>query len=181
MHNVDLKDIDISYILSQILLKKIFSKKIKFITKNIITLITFSMLLSAVLAIFSINYLYLYDDNILLQYKYSKVILLLIMVSSIFTIYNAIKLYNKNIYITKSYINNITFSLTKQQCIELDHLSCNISNKTGPAFETIKNQYYIKDKQLIFTFLLYLLKKYTLNKKSISRTRIILHYTTNNK
>ena len=119
MHNVDLKDIDISYILSQILLKKIFSKKIKFITKNIITLITFSMLLSAVLAIFSIIYLHLYDNNILTQYRYSKVMFWLIIVSSIFTIYNAIKLYNKNIYITKSYINDITFSLTKQQCIEL--------------------------------------------------------------
>ena len=181
MHNVDLKDIGISYILSQILLKKIFSKKIKFITKNIITLITFSMLLSAILAIFSIIYLHLYDNNILTQYRYSKVMFWLIIVSSIFTIYNAIKLYNKNIYITKSYINNITFRLTKQQCIELDHLSCNISNKTGPAFETIKNQYYIKDKQLIFTFLLYLLKKYMFNKKFISRTKITLHYTTKNK
>ena len=181
MHNVNLKDIDINYILSQIMLKQLFSKKIKFITKKIITLIAFSMLLSAILAIVSINYLYLYDDNILFQYRYSKVILLLIMVSSIFTIYNAIKLYNKNSYITKSYINNITFSLTRQQRIELDHLSCNISNKTGPAFETIKNQYYIKDKQIIFTFLLYLLKKYMFNKKFISRTKIILHYTTKNK
>ena len=181
MYNVDLKDIDISYILSQILLKKIFSKKIKFITKNIITLITFSMLLSAVLAIFSIIYLHLYDNNILTQYRYSKVMFWLIIVSSIFTIYNAIKLYNKNSYITKSYINNITFSLTKQQRLELEYFPCNISIINDQAFKIIKNQYHIKDKQLIFTFLLYLLKKYMFNKKFISRTKIILHYTTKNK
>ena len=181
MHNVNLKDIDINYILSQIMLKQLFSKKIKFITKKIITLIAFSMLLSAILAIVSINYLYLYDDNILFQYRYSKVILLLIMVSSIFTIYNAIKLYNKNSYITKSYINNITFSLTKQQRLELEYFPCNISIINDQAFKIIKNQYHIKNKQIIFTFLLYLLKKYMFNKKFISRTKIILHYTTKNK